>query len=85
MLSRARTAPSRTDGSLGSTSTTETTTGPATVSKRYVARTIPGAIGSRSLLDPVTIGKGAGGASEPGSGAADTSRTVAKPSETASA
>jgi len=37
------------------------------VSIRYVARATPGATGSRSTLDAVTAGNGAGGASDAGS------------------
>jgi hypothetical protein len=36
---------------------------------RYVARATPGATGSRSMLDAVTSGNGAGGATESGSAA----------------
>jgi hypothetical protein len=38
---------------------------------RYVARATPGATGSRSMLDAVTSGNGAGGASAAGSVAPD--------------
>ncbi len=70
MRSWASTVPIRRLGSLGSTRTTETTSGPAVVSRRYVARTTPGATSSGSTFLAVTSGNGAGGASAAGSVAA---------------